>query len=402
MSKDEPEIMAPDHYQDNEEDGRQVDTVDIQALTQLNAAEINQQIMTARAYPRSVTGFRNSMREMVTYDQATALSCLYALKRSGKLIEGPSINFAMAAIQSWGNSRSGSRIVDVGEQFVTAQGFFYDLEKNMAVAFEVMRRITTREGERFGDDMIGVTGNAAGSIALRNAILKGIPRTAWGESYQHARQLSIGKGESITVKRENMLKAFAPLNVAKEQIFGLLGVKGVDDISVEHMIEMAGILNAIKEGDTTVEREFAVENFKNPDHAIPPQPQRSEFVRPTPGPGGKGKGGEPERPAQGGGGAASTARDQPGGDTSYRDGNGQRGDDGPAPSDRLPSNETATLDQMAEWYGDMCKELETKTLMKDVHPLRDAVAEELEGDRLADWQKRCAAKIDEIKAAKRK
>ena len=274
-----PEIMQPGHYDEDQDEGRLVENPNINALTQLNAAEINQQIMTARAYPRNITSFRRQMRAMVTYDQPTALSCLYALKRSGKVIEGPSIRFAEAAMQAWGNARAGSRIVDVGNEFITAQGFFYDLEKNMALAFEVMRRITDSEGRRYGDDMIGVTGNAAGSIAIRNAILKGIPKTAWNESYQDAREVSIGKGESITVKREGMIKAFAPIGVSKEQIFGLLGVKGIDDVSVDHMILMGGILSSIKEGEAKAEEVFAVENMVNPDQVKPPRPKESAFVR---------------------------------------------------------------------------------------------------------------------------
>lgn len=274
-----PEIMQPGHYDEDQDEGHLVENPNIQALTQLNTAEISQQIMTARAYPRSVTGFRRSMREMVTYDQPTALSCLYALKRSGKVIEGPSIRFAEAALQAWGNARAGARIVDIGDEFITAQGFFYDLEKNMALAFEVLRRITDKDGKRYGEDMIGVTGNAAASIAIRNAILRGVPKTAWNEPYQAARTLSIGKGESITVKREDMLKAFAPLGVDKEQIFGLIGVKGLDDVSVDHMIFMGGILNGIREGETTVEKEFALENMANPDQVRPPRPKQSEFAR---------------------------------------------------------------------------------------------------------------------------
>lgn len=293
-----PNFAEPEITVDGGE-GEQVPAPDIQALTQLNAAEINQQIMTARAYPRSVTNFRRGMREMVTYDEPTALSCLYALKRSGKVIEGPSIRFAEAAVQAWGNARVGARIVDIGDTFITAQGFFYDLEKNMAVAFEVMRRITNKDGERFNDDMIGVTGNAACSIALRNAILKGIPRTAWDEPYQAARRLSIGQGESISVKRDQMLKAFAPMGVTKEQIFGLLGVKGIDDVSIEQMILMNGILNAIKEGDQKVDEVFALENMVNPDVVAPNRPKRSDFNRDSVGSGGDGVTDKGAAPASG-------------------------------------------------------------------------------------------------------
>lgn len=262
---------------DDQDEGRVIEGGEVTALAQLNSAEINQQIMTARAFPRSIVGFRRNMREMVTYDQATALSCLYALKRGNKVIEGPSIRFAEAAVQAWANVRVGARIVDIGEEFITGQGFFYDLEKNVAIAVEVMRRITNSEGHRYGDDMIGVTGNAACSIALRNAILRGIPKTAWLEPYNQAKEISVGKGESITIKRDNMLKAFAPVGVSKEQIFGLLGVKGLDDLTIENLMFLAGILNSIKEGTEKAEVIFALENMVNPDQVRPPAPKRSEF-----------------------------------------------------------------------------------------------------------------------------
>lgn len=277
MSQNHSQPNFAEAEMDDQDEGRVIEGGEVTALAQLNSAEINQQIVTARAYPRSVVGFRRNMREMVTYDEATALSCLYALKRSGKVIEGPSIRFAEAAVQAWGNVRCGARVVDIGEEFITGQGFFYDLEKNVAIAVEVMRRITNREGERFGEDMIAVTGNAACSIALRNAILRGIPKTAWLDPYQQAKQLSVGKGESITVKRENMIKAFAPVGVSKEQIFGLLGVKGADDVTIDQLMFLAGVLNSIKEGGEKAEEIFAMSNMVNPSQVLPPRPKASEF-----------------------------------------------------------------------------------------------------------------------------
>ncbi len=74
-----------------------------------------------------------------------------------------------------------------------------------------------------------------------------------------------------------MLKAFAPIGVDKEQIFGLLGVKGLDDISYESLMFLAGILGSIKNGDQKAEVVFSIDNMVNPGQVRPPQPQRSEF-----------------------------------------------------------------------------------------------------------------------------
>jgi hypothetical protein len=374
---DEPQIMKPEHYQDEEEEGRIVDNPDMHALTQLNAAEINQQIMTARAYPRNITAFRRSMRELVTYDQPTALSCLYALKRGNKVIEGPSIRFAEGALQAWGNSRAGSRIVDIGEEFITAQGFFYDLERNMALAFEVMRRITDKDGVRYGDDMIGVTGNAASSIAFRNAILKGIPRIAWNEPYQAARMVSIGKGESISVKREEMIKAFAPVGVDKDQIFGLLGVKGLDDVTVDHLIFLGGVLNSIKEGDTKPEDAFSVDNWPKGGVA-PARPTRSEFTRK---PAEKPKDGEakPKEEAK-----PAAAAD-------------------PKPAETKPTEDPKRSmdDQFKDWLDGAYRELAETKRVRDVTALRDSVGEQLEGAELNRWGDACDKRQREIMDAAR-
>jgi len=304
MNDRQPNFPQPE--MDDQDEGRVVEGGEITALAQLNSAEINQQIMTARAFPRSIVGFRRSMREMVTYDEATALSCLYALKRSGKVIEGPSIRFAEAAAQSWGNVRCGARVVDIGDEFITGQGFFYDLEKNVAIAVEVMRRITDSKGARYGDDMIGVTGNASCSIALRNAILRGIPKTAWLDPYLAAKDLAVGKGESITIKRENMIKAFAPLGVSKEQIFGLLGVKGLDDVTYENLMLLAGVLNSIKEGGEKAEVIFSIENMVNPDQVRPPAPRKGDFAGAGAGAGGGKGAAAPKAPV-----AAEAPKDPP-------------------------------------------------------------------------------------------
>ncbi|KAG1166891.1 hypothetical protein G6F35_017935 [Rhizopus arrhizus] len=106
---------------------------------------------------------------MVTLSQSIAEQCVYALPRDGKTIEGPSARFAEVIASAWGNNRAGARVIDDKGEFIIAQGVFHDLERNVAITYEVQRRIVDRQGRRFKPDMIGVTANAACSIALRNA-----------------------------------------------------------------------------------------------------------------------------------------------------------------------------------------------------------------------------------------
>ena len=76
----------------------------------LARAEIDQQIATARALPRSIERAIKNIVTLSTLDEETAAECIYALPRGGKTIRGPSIRFAEIVASQWGNARVGSRV----------------------------------------------------------------------------------------------------------------------------------------------------------------------------------------------------------------------------------------------------------------------------------------------------
>lgn len=236
------------------DEGRLVPEEGMTAL--LNRSEIEQQIATARRFPRSVKKFRDEALQMVTLSESVAEQCIYALPRDGKTIEGPSARFAEVIASAWGNCRAGARVVDDSGEFVTAQGVFHDLERNVAITYEVQRRITGKNGRRYSADMIGVTANAACSIALRNAILKGVPKAFWDDMYGAARQVIMGDIKTLSNRRASAVAAFQKFGVSADQIVTKLGIAGVEDISLEHLVVLKGLLTAIKDGDTTPEDAF--------------------------------------------------------------------------------------------------------------------------------------------------
>jgi len=226
------------------------------SLAQITGSEIEQQVAVAHRFPRSITGFRKESTALVTMDEDTAGECMYALPRGGKKIEGPSARFAEIIANSWGNCRAGARTMDDDGRFVTAQGFFFDTQKNVAITYEVKRRITDKSGKRFQDDMIGVTANAACSIALRNAILKGVPKAFWKPVYDAARKCAIGDSVTLGERRTQMLGYFAKLGAPQDKVFALLEVAGEADITLDHLAQLKGLATAIKDGDTTVDQAF--------------------------------------------------------------------------------------------------------------------------------------------------
>lgn len=225
---------------------------------QLQKAEIDQLITTARAYPRSLKRVQNAIMSMATLDEESAEECMYALPRGGKPIKGPSIRFAEILKQSFGNCRAAARVVDVdrSEMFVEAEGIFHDLETNSLTTARVRRRISDKNGRLFKDDMIIVTGNAACSIAMRNAILAGVPKPLWRRAYDSVQATITGDITTLSENREKALKALAAFGVKPEQIFTALGREGTEDINVDDIGTLRGMYSALKNGEATVEEMF--------------------------------------------------------------------------------------------------------------------------------------------------
>lgn len=258
-------------------------------LTVINSAELNQQIVTAHRFPRSMTAFRRRVYELVTLDIEIAESCIYALPRDGKMIDGPSIRFAEILLVGWGNHRSAAEVTEIGDEYVTAEGVFFDLETNGAIKAKIMRRIVGKpsekfpKGKRYSVDGIANTGNAASSIALRNAILRGIPKAIWKDLFEEAKKVAGGTAQTFATRRDKVMKELGIQGATPAMIFQLLEVTGLDDIRTEHLVHLRGLQNAIKDGETTLEAAFAPRDGEGkPGEAVPPRPQRSDFERKEP------------------------------------------------------------------------------------------------------------------------
>lgn len=228
-------------------------------LAILNKSEIDIQIATAKEYPRSIKQFQTDVMDLATLSEDVAADCTYALPRAGKMIEGPSARFAEIVASAWGNCRAGARVVNEERDFIVTQGVFHDLQKNVSITFEVKRRITDRQGKRFNSDMIATTANAACSIALRNAVLKVVPKALWNPMWEEARRTAMGTVKTLATRRANALAMLLRYGVTEEQVCAKLGVKGPEDIGLEHLATLRALVTGIKDGDVTPEEAFADE-----------------------------------------------------------------------------------------------------------------------------------------------
>ena len=224
----------------------------------LARAEVDQQIATARALPRSITRAVQNITTLATLDEQTAEECIYALPRAGKAITGPSIRLAEIIASQWGNCRVGARVVHVDrfEKYVEAEGVFHDLETNTATTAWVRRRLSDKYGKLLSEDMIIVTGNAACSIAKRNAIVGGVPKAVWRPAYSSVEGVIAGDIKTLAERREKAMKAFAIFGVTPDQVLSALGVAGLDDVGLSHMTTLTGMHSALKSGEANVEEMF--------------------------------------------------------------------------------------------------------------------------------------------------
>ena len=242
-------------------------------LQALNRAEIDIQIATAKQYPRDINAVLNKIATYATMDRETAEDCFYVLRREDKqgnvnVIEGLSVRMAEIIAGAWGNLRVQARIIGNDGRQITAHAICHDLETNFAVSKEVKRSIVTKKGYTFLEDMQVVTGNAACSIALRNAVLTVIPKAVTKRIINEVKQVALGQSIDLEQSRQNVIQYFAKLGVKQEQLFLYLGVKSAQEIDKQKIFELRATANAIKEGTTTVEECFvkpAIEAKKQAD-----------------------------------------------------------------------------------------------------------------------------------------
>lgn len=226
------------------------------ALYLLTKAEIDIQISTAKAFPRSLKTFLDRAMSMATLSEDIAAACSYTLPRGGKNLEGPTVRLAEIVCSSYGNIRAGARVIENDGKTVTAQGICHDLETNNCVTVEVKRKITDRNGKTFSEDMQVVTGNAACAIAYRNAVFKVVPSALCQDVYDKAKEVSKGTAETLVVRRNKAIEYFKSLGVNDKQICNVLEVKKIEDIDLEKLSILTGIKQAIKNGDTTAKEVF--------------------------------------------------------------------------------------------------------------------------------------------------
>lgn len=236
------------------------EVMDTTAIEQMERASIDVQIATAKKYPRQLSIVKAQMLSFATLDIETAAGCFYTLPPrkggDGNPIQGPSIRMAEIALSSFQNLRAGARVISDDGKIITAQGVCHDLQNNVCVSMEAKRRVTTKEGRRYSEDMVIMTGNSACSIALRNATFRVVPLALVKPIYEAAKKVAVGDAKTLVTRRADALAHFTKMGVTKEKVLAVVNAKTIEDIQLEQLEILIGYANAIRDGDTSVDEVF--------------------------------------------------------------------------------------------------------------------------------------------------
>jgi hypothetical protein len=240
------------------------------ALAQIRG-EMETMIELANRYPRNIEQAVRNSAAMACEDKDTAGSCFYSLPPRGadqKRITGPSVRLAEIMAQQWGRMNVECRIGREEEGYVTAEAVAFDFETMTRFKVEKRRRITKKDGSRYGDDGVEKTVNAVLSIAKRDAIFQLIPRMYVNKVYEAARTTALDGAKSMKERRFKLVEHWEKQGIPKKKLLEHLGYKDEDSITVDDLDYLLGVWTAIKNKDYDVS-----DAFDAPRH----QPEKAEF-----------------------------------------------------------------------------------------------------------------------------
>jgi hypothetical protein len=104
--------------------------------------------------------------------------------------------------------------------------------------------------------MITLTGNAAASIALRNAIFRVVPGAYVKAIYAKVRTVAVGDAQTLGARRKEIFERLGKMGVPLELVLARVGKTTVEDVGLEDLELLIGLGTAVKSGDTSIDEAF--------------------------------------------------------------------------------------------------------------------------------------------------
>ena len=182
-----------------------------------------------------------------------------------KTVEGLSIRAAESLGNRWSNSSYGTEIVSETDESATIASVFLDYQANTrhVMMATVSKFYKTRQGQivRYAPDRFDTVLKANGSKLLREVILRSLPAGLKKEYETKAR--IILKKEPIAAQRTAVIERFVDLGVTEGQLEIWKG-KPIKEWKREDILDALGLVNAIRDGEASIESVFTKGNGKEP------------------------------------------------------------------------------------------------------------------------------------------
>ena len=233
----------------------------VMTMDGIERASIDIQVSTAKQYPRSISTFLNNCIGAATIDRETAESLFYSVPvgkdgNGQKFVKGPSIRLAELVAAFYKNLRYQTDIIGQDGKGVTARAIVFDLENNTARSITHTESIIDKYGKPYSDRQQERIKDVAQSKALRKALFTVVPMALVKPITIAAERVIAGDAKGIEERRKALVAWLDSLKIDKKRVWNAMGVAGAADLTPEHIIELGGIYNAIKNGDTTVDDAF--------------------------------------------------------------------------------------------------------------------------------------------------
>lgn len=251
-------------------------------------AEIQAAYIIAQKYKRSEAESFGRLYRSIDRPLFAA-KALYSFPRGGTTITGPSVALAREAARCWGNIRSGIRIIESDDKWISLVGWCLDLETNSYKAVEdKFKRLIQRKDKKTGQTVWVVPDerdtrelqNKRGAICERNAILQLLPADLIEEAISRVKASYRGKGVDKSLEQgiRDLIYLFHGAGISREMVERRVG-HGIDDISLEEYGELQSVFTSIQDGNSNISEYFSYGGAKQEEDSRPQSKRIADKIK---------------------------------------------------------------------------------------------------------------------------
>jgi hypothetical protein len=224
--------------------------------------EIQAAIIVAKQFPRNLDDCWAKLMKSCQR-KSFAEKARYSYPRGGQTISGPSVNLARTAAQCYGNIRWGLSITRDDEDNRTIRGWAWDMESGAYnYAEDHFQKLIYRKKDGWikpdERDLRELT-NRRGAILVRNALLNVIPKDFIEDAEGICIKTLRSDIKDPEGEKKRLILEFDKIGVSVTMLTGYLGT---GKWSPDNLIELQGVLNAIKEGSAKRDDYFVKDEEK--------------------------------------------------------------------------------------------------------------------------------------------